>query len=122
EKAASRRQYHVDPSNRELPVSTPTDTYNLLFGMFNIEPYPAIADERSESSFTPLARLQYHFDTGMAYASFTTGFKSGGFDVRANGHPDATFNYAYNASSGSAQPIAGTFEFEDEKVKSYEIR
>ena len=121
EKSASRRQYHVDPNNNVVPLGTPADTYNLLFGLFNIEPYPVIADERNESSFTPLARLQYQFDTGMAYASFTTGFKSGGFDVRANGRPDASVNYAYNGSSGAAQPITGTFEFEDEKVKSYEI-
>lgn len=121
EKNASRRQFHVDPGNNELAVGAPTDTYNLLFGMFNIEPYPLIADERSESNFTPSVRLQYQFDAGMGYASFTTGFKSGGFDVRANAHPDASANYAYNMGSGSAQPITGTFEFEDEKVKSYEI-
>src|SRR5690606_36381590 len=90
EKNASRHQFHVDPGNSELAVGTPTDTYNLLFGMFNIEPYPTIADERSESNFTPSVRLQYQFDAGMGYASFTTGFKSGGFDVRANAHPDAS--------------------------------
>src|SRR5690606_7956210 len=70
---------------------------------------------------TPSVRLQYQFDAGMGYASFTTGFKSGGFDVRANAHPDTSANYAYNMGNGSPQPITGTFEFEDEKVKSYEI-
>jgi outer membrane receptor protein involved in Fe transport len=65
----------------------------------------------------------------MIYASYTTGFKSGGFDVRANAHPDPTINNAFNITSDASttpptvtvRPIEGTFEFEEEEVTNYEI-
>lgn len=121
DKDASRHQYHVTPAGAVLPLGTPTSPYNSLWGIFNIEPYEPIKGSRSESSFTPLITLQADLnDTDMVYASFTTGFKSGGFDVRANSHPDNDVNNAYNP--GSLDPrIRGTFEFEDEEVKNYEI-
>lgn len=127
EKTASRRQYHTvtDPDSGatvERPVGTPQDPYNGLYGLFNIEPYDTLARKRSESGFTPSVTLQYDLNgTDMVYASYTTGFKSGGFDVRSNAHPDPTVNNAVNASSGSPVPITGVFEFEDEEVKNYEI-
>jgi iron complex outermembrane receptor protein len=121
DKDASRHQYHVTPAGAVLPVGIPTSPYNGLWGIFNIEPYEPIKGSRSESSFTPLVTLQKDLnDTDMLYASFTTGFKSGGFDVRANSHPDISVNNAYNP--GNQDPrILGTFEFEDEEVKNYEI-
>lgn len=127
EKTASRRQYHTvtDPDSGatvERPVGTPQDPYNGLFGLFNIEPYEALERSRSESDFTPSVVVQYDLNSSdMLYASYTTGFKSGGFDVRSNSHPDPMVNNAYNASSGTPQPITGVFEFEDEEVKNYEV-
>ncbi len=127
EKTASRRQYHTvtDPDSGatvERPVGTPQDPYNGLYGLFNIEPYEALSRTRSESDFTPSVTLQYDLNgTDMVYASYTTGFKSGGFDVRSNAHPDPTVNNAVNGSSGSPVPITGVFEFEDEEVKNYEV-
>ena len=122
DKEASRRQYHVSPAGTELPVGTPADPYNVLFGLFNIEPYPTVQGDRSESGFSPQVNLQYDLNsTDMIYLSYTTGFKSGGFDVRANAAPGAGNNYAFNTSSGSPVPITGTFEFEDEEVTNYEL-
>lgn len=121
DKEADRHQYHVTPSGTVLPVGTPTSPYNGLWGIFNVEPYDPIHGKRDESSFTPLVTLQKDLNgTDMIYASYTTGFKSGGFDVRANSHPDPAVNNAYNP--GASDPrIRGTFEFEDEEVKNYEI-
>jgi len=117
-KEASRHQYHVTPANQVLPQGAPTDLYNALWGSFNVEPYDLIKGDRDESSLTPSLILQHDLnDSDMVYASYTTGFKSGGFDVRANAHPDPAVNNAYNAGN----PVTGTFEFEDEKVKNYEL-
>lgn len=121
EKTASRRQYHA-AAGTERPVGGPLDPYNGLYGLFNIEPYESITDSRSESSFTPSITLQYDVNaTDMVYASYTTGFKSGGFDVRSNSHPDPTIHNAFNASSGTPSPITGVFEFDDEEVENYEL-
>jgi iron complex outermembrane receptor protein len=117
-KEASRHQYHATPTDVILPQGVPTDLYNSLWGNFNVEPYDTIKGDREESSLTPSLILQHDLNgTDMVYASYTTGFKSGGFDVRANAHPDPAVNNAYNAGN----PITGTFEFEDEKVKNYEL-
>lgn len=134
DKDAMRRQYHVSPAGTSLPLGTPASPYNVIFGLFNIEPYEPIYGNRDESAFTPQINLQYDLnETDMVYASFTTGFKSGGFDVRSNGHPDPSVQNAVNASPSNPDndnnpntpppptPIPGTFEFEDEKVDNYEI-
>jgi len=56
---------------------------------------------RSESAFTPLVNVQYDLNEDtMLYASYTSGFKAGGFDARAN--------------------KVASFEFEEEKTKSFE--
>lgn len=126
EKTASRRQFHTAPDgsggNMELPVGNPASPVNAFYGLFNIEPYETLSDTRSESNFTPSLTVQYDLNgTDMVYASYTTGFKSGGFDVRSNSHPDPMVNNAVNASSGTPQPITGVFEFEDEEVTNYEV-
>lgn len=134
DKEASRRQYHVAPDGTALPVGAPTDPYNGLFGLFNIEAYDTVYGDRSESGFSPQINLQYDLNsTDMIYLSYTTGFKSGGFDVRANAHPDPLVNNAVNATPVDHDndpstapiplnaPITGTFEFEDEEVTNYEL-
>jgi outer membrane receptor protein involved in Fe transport len=123
EKEASRRQFHFDDINGvEIPNSgayalgngfgTGTVAHLVLAG-FQIEAYDEISDDRDETAFTPLVTLQYDFDNGsMVYATFTTGFKSGGFDVRSNAHPDI----------GVGIPgLEGVFEFEEEEADSFEI-
>jgi iron complex outermembrane receptor protein len=121
-KDAARAQYHVDQSGTNVPLGTPSSPYNVLWGLFNVEPYEPIHGERDENKVTPSVTYQFDLNsTDMLYASYTTGFKSGGYDVRANSHPDPTVNNAINASVSPAVPITGTFEFEDEEVVNYEI-
>jgi len=61
-----------------------------------------LSDTRDESSFTPSLNIQYKLDDEiMLYGSATTGFKSGGFDARAN-----------NINS---------WEFEEEEATSIEL-
>lgn len=111
-KEASRHQYHVTNTGVALPQGTTAQPYNLIWSQFKIDPHQ-IKGARDESGFTPLITFQQDFwGTDMAYLSYTTGFKSGGFDVRANAAP--------NALDGIYQNIEGTWEFEEEKVKNLE--
>lgn len=58
--------------------------------------------DRDESKFTPAINFQWDAtDEMMVYASYTEGFKAGGFDARANN--------------------TGSFEFDEELATSYEI-
>ena len=94
--------------------------YNALWGIFAIEPYNTIVGELDDSSFTPVVTVEWdaNADT-MAYLTWTKGFKSGGFDARSNGHPDAAVANAGNPLSGS--PITGTWEFDREEATSIEL-
>ena len=61
-----------------------------------------VTGSRDESDFTPVVSLQWDATpNSMLYASYTTGFKAGGFDARAN------------------NPFS--FEFENEEVTSFEF-
>ncbi len=115
-KEASRRQYHVDAENAELDpsiVNDPTHPNNIVWSLFKVDPHTVNGD-RDESAFTPLITFQADINTtDMLYLSYTTGFKSGGFDVRSNSAP--------NALSGLYPSIEGTWEFEDEEVTNIEF-
>lgn len=57
---------------------------------------------RNETAFTPMVNLQWDAtDNMMVYATYTEGFKAGGFDTRANN--------------------TGSFEFEEEEATAYEL-
>ena len=62
----------------------------------------SLAGKRDESSFTPLLNIQWDA-TGdiMLYGSFSTGFKSGGFDARSN--------------------TPSSWEFDKEEAATYEL-
>ena len=65
-------------------------------------PGHTLSGERKESQFTPLLNVQWDInDQTMLYASATRGYKSGGFDARAN------------------NPFS--FEFEEEETTSLEV-
>lgn len=54
-------------------------------------------DDESWNEFTPHVGIQYHLaDDIMLYGSFTTGFKSGGFDMRANASVNPNANDAFD--------------------------
>lgn len=63
----------------------------LVFGIYN-EQFGTghnLTGDRSEGSFTPLITAQWDItESTMLYATYTTGFKSGGFDARSN-NPDS---------------------------------
>ncbi|RYY74352.1 MAG: TonB-dependent receptor [Gammaproteobacteria bacterium] len=112
-KDASRYQYHVTPTGTVLPQGTVTDPYNILWAGFKVDPHN-IAKDRREPNFDPQIVFQHDLNkTDRLYASYTTGSKSGGFDVRANASP--------NSLGGVYPNLEGSFEFKKEKVKSYEL-
>lgn len=90
-------------------------TYNEIFALHSVQtqgytavstgitsPGHSLRGSRSESSFTPMLNAKwYATDDHMFYASYTRGFKAGGFDARAN------------------NPFS--FEFEDEEASSFEL-
>lgn len=118
-KNASRHQYHVTTDGIALPEGTISDPYNQLWSAFLIDPHQ-VHGKRSESGFTPLVTVQHDLNaTDMIYLSYTTGYKSGGFDVRANAAPN-DLGGIYNGPA-PIPDIAGSWEFEEEKVKNYEL-
>lgn len=133
DKEATKRQTHF-LAGTALPPTDPSGTVpnvywgiNPLFGAFAIEPYAEIDGDRSEDALTPLATIQYDWgDDVMLYATYTEGFKAGGFDIRSNGHPDPDVVNACRLNTAvsppvCAQDIVGVFEFEDEEATSYEM-
>lgn len=101
-------------------VDAVSGAYNALWGIFAIEPYETIVGELDDSSFTPVVTVEWDANENtMAYLTWTKGFKSGGFDARSNGHPDAAVNNAGNPLSGN--PITGSWEFDREEATSIEL-
>ena len=79
----------------------------------------SIKSKRSEDQWTGTAVLSYRpFDGMMTYASYSRGYKAGGFnlDRSALKSPNITF-----ASVGGAQAVVGNLQFEPELVNSYEL-
>lgn len=124
-KDADRMQQHISSlsspyAGAALPVGAATDPYNLLYGVFAIEPYEKITGELDDSSFSPVVTLEWDLsETAMAYATWTRGHKSGGFDARSNGHPDPAVMNAINPLTSAA--INGSWEFNREKATSIEL-
>ncbi len=122
DKEASRRQFHLDANNTDFGTLNPA--LNAILGFVKIEPYDIIRGSRSESAFTPLAILEWDLsDNTMLYLTWTRGFKSGGFDVRSNGHPDPAVVNAVQVVPGVTpvvNDIVGTFEYGDEKAANFE--
>ncbi len=72
---------------------------------------------RDESAFTPLLNIEYNVnDDLMTYATFTTGFKAGGFDPRSN----SLGEFASVADVTESNPTKN-FEFEEEEAVATEF-
>ncbi len=90
-------RYSKDEKDYSRTTSTFSDAFPGLEGTFAFE------DSGSWSAFTPSASLQYDFDDNrMAYISASRGYKSGGFNGRANapgdvGDFDPEFVWTYEA-------------------------
>lgn len=129
-KEATRTQHHTNSLG--VDVGSSDLLLNTVYTAFLIEPYPEIKDDRSEGAFTPLVTLQWDAtDDAMIYATYTEGFKSGGFDVRSNAHPDPTYGVNIIANQSPLVIVQtvkdpygfdpGVFEYEEEKASSLEL-
>jgi iron complex outermembrane recepter protein len=90
-------RYSTDEKDYARSTSTFSEAFPALDGTY------AFTDSESWSAFTPSASLQYDFaDNMMGYVSASRGFKSGGFNGRANapgdtGSFDPEFVWSYEA-------------------------
>ena len=77
-----------------------------------------VSGERDESAFTPLLNIEYSVnDDVMLYATYTTGFKAGGFDPRSN----SVGTYATTDATVTETNPNLHFEFEEENLSSIEV-
>jgi outer membrane receptor protein involved in Fe transport len=114
-KEANRQQYHVSPAGDVLPLGTVNDPYNRLWVGFKVDPH-SVKGDRKESGFDPQIIFQHDLNkTDRLYTSYTTGFKSGGYDVRANSAPTQLGGLYPGADTN------GSWEFQQENVKNYEV-
>jgi iron complex outermembrane receptor protein len=132
-KEASREQVHFTAAGVAVPAPTTPwaldvtnlGTYENLFGLFSVEPYEKIEGALDDTSFSPVVTGQWDMnDETMLYATWTKGFKSGGFDGRSNGHPDENVNNAQNVAAllgGRDSTINGSFEFDREEAETIEL-
>jgi outer membrane receptor protein involved in Fe transport len=92
--------------------------------VFNVRAH-SLEGSRSESHVMPSLSLQYDIaDDIMAYASYTEGYKAGGYDARSNNptSPPAVVCTAPNTPAGCIPAASvGSFEFKEEKSESYEL-
>ncbi len=79
--------------------------------------------ERTETQFAPSINVQWDFsDFAMAYFTASKGFKSGGFDARSNASPSAEPTPRNpNAVVANQTVLIGSFEYEEEESKSFEL-
>lgn len=99
-----------------------TATWNGLFGTLPHD----VSGEREENHFLPSVKLQWQASEDvMAYASYSEGFKSGGFNAADDLAFTGTTGLFFPQTSPSFGLFnAGTplgFEYEDEVAKSYEL-
>lgn len=80
----------------------------------------SINDKRSEDEWTGTAILSYKpVDDLMVYASYSRGYKAGGFNLDRSALKSPILPFA--ATPGGAQSLVGALQFDPEKVDSYEI-
>ena len=123
-KDANRQQRHKANATfggQYMPAVTAdpvSGAYNVLYGIFAIEAYDQINGKLDDSSFSPVVTMEWDANPDtMVYATWTKGYKSGGFDARSNGHPDASVNNGLK--SGAA--ITGSWQFANEEATSVEL-
>lgn len=109
-------------SGMALPLSQVLAGYNLVDH--------SLSDKRDEEVLTPSLNLQYDISGDvMLYATYSTGYKSGGFDARGiNGWDTATATAAAAATAALTgaplkAPNAGgdTFTFNEEEAETFEL-
>ena len=79
----------------------------------------SINDKRSEDEFTGTAILSYKpIDDLMVYASYSRGYKAGGFNLDRSALKAPILPFA---ASGGAQALVSNLQFDPETVHSYEL-
>lgn len=122
----SAKRSAVSSTTAANPIVAPGGITLLDFAenALRAEPHQ-LSGKRSETAFTPLANFQLDINEDMMfYATYTEGYKSGGFDVRSNASPD--INVGIPAAITDANPAllpspVGVFEFEEEEAQSIEL-
>jgi outer membrane receptor protein involved in Fe transport len=116
-KEAKRMQKHQKNASA-IKLGDMGDMYTVaLYGAFLIEPHE-VEGKLNDESFTPLVSVQWDADDQtMLYATWTQGYKSGGFDARSNAHPDVSVKNAKK----DGKDFEGAWEFKREKANSYEL-
>ncbi len=80
----------------------------------------SISDKRSEDQWTGTAILSYKAtDDLLTYASFSRGYKAGGFNLDRSALKSPIFPFANTV--GGAQALVGNLQFDPELVDSYEV-
>ena len=80
----------------------------------------SVKDTRSENRFTGTANLAYRpTEDFLAYASYSRGYKAGGFNLDRSALKGPTF--PFSATPGGAQALTGGLKFDPELVNSYEL-
>lgn len=80
-----------------------------------------VSKDRKEEVFNPLVNIQYDINADMmAYASYTTGFKAGGFDPRSNSVGEFSTPDPTGSAPAESNPYQW-FEFEEERAIAYEL-
>ena len=79
----------------------------------------SITDKRSEDEWTGTGILSYKVtDDLMTYASYSRGYKAGGFNLDRNALKSPTLPFS---ASGGAQALVSNLQFAPELVNSYEL-
>jgi len=118
EKEGARSQTTWVPAFNDSVENTPLAPALLaLYNWADHDGANALSGSDTSYNFTPSINVQYDIDEDtMVYASFSTGYKSGGYDARG-----------INGLAAGVGPITDTtsgldnFHYEDEKAKTIEV-